>query len=283
MRFVAFSVQGEDRLGIERDGRIVDLSARTKQPLGFDVAFFDFTPDQILELADRPGPHYAPAEIQYRPAVSASATVFCAGLNYAKQHPVTGAVDERPPHPTIFLKTQDALVGHRETIEFPEGRSEQLDYEGELAVVIGRTGKNISLEDAYSHVAGYTVLNDGSVRDWQKHSLCSGKNFFASGSVGPFIVTRDEIDDPMNLRLTTRVNGTVVQNTNTSAMLWNIAELIHHVSRFTRLRAGDLLSTGSPEGSGASLRPPRFLRPGDEVEVEISGVGLLANKVGATR
>ena len=161
--------------------------------------------------------------------------------------------------------------------------SDQLDYEGELGVVIGRRGRHIPAGEAFEYVAGYTIVNEGSVRDWQQHGKqnCPGKNFFRSGSIGPWMVTADEIGDPMSLELTTRVDGELRQRGNTADMLFTIGEAIAHISRFTQLEPGDLISTGSPGGSAIERDPPAWLRPGQTLEVEIAGLGTLGNRVEA--
>ncbi len=158
--------------------------------------------------------------------------------------------------------------------------SEQFDYEGELALVVGRGGAGIAAGDALRHVAGYTCFNDGSVRDYQKHSVWAGKNFAASGAWGPWVVTADEIPDPARLTLCTRLNGEEVQRSSIGRMFFPVPAIIAYISSVTPLLPGDVIATGSPEGSGATRNPPRFLRSGDRLEIEIEGIGTLANRVG---
>jgi 2-keto-4-pentenoate hydratase/2-oxohepta-3-ene-1,7-dioic acid hydratase in catechol pathway len=275
MQIACFNMDGEIRLGIVSKDEILEIDPGS----GCGIA-------DALDLANLEMLRRAPvvrrhplASVAFRPMLAFGARVFCIGINYLKKHPIAGDITKAPEQPTIFPKLPESFIGHGESLETPKGASEQLDYEGELAVVIGRPGRNIDPATAYDHVFGYTVVNDGSVRDWQKHSLFSGKNFFRASSLGPTIVSRDEVPDPMNLLLTTRLNGTEVQRTNTSAMLFDVAFAIHHISRFTPLRPGDVIATGSPAGAGASFDPPRFLRPGDRLEFEIESVGKLVNTV----
>lgn len=279
MRLVSFAVDGTDRLGIEVEGRICDLSDHRQEFPDLVDLLNEDKRGRLAQLVTELEPRYRSEDVTFRPPVSAAAKIFCVGLNYVKRHPVTGEIAPRPPQPTIFVKTRDALAGHRQPIEYPTGISEQLDYEGELAVVIGRSGRHIRRADAPSHVAGYTILNDGSVRDWQKNSLFSGKNFYRASSCGPAIVTADTIRDPMRLTLVTRVNGEERQRASTDLMLFDVAEIISHISRFTPLSPGDVIATGSPDGSGGSLTPQHWLKPGDRIDIEVSGIGVLSNVV----
>jgi 2-keto-4-pentenoate hydratase/2-oxohepta-3-ene-1,7-dioic acid hydratase in catechol pathway len=207
--------------------------------------------------------------------------VICVGINYPKRHPVEGVLPP-PEHITIFGKMEGTLVGHGEALEVPRGEAAAtFDYEGEIVIVIGRGGRHIRRADALAHVAGYTIMDDGSVRGWQKQSLHAGKNFTRSGACGPWMTTADEIPDPSAMTLTTRLNGETVQHTPASAMIFPIPQVIEYVSHITELSPGDLISTGSPEGSGGSRQPQRFLVAGDRLEIEVSGIGTLANRIGA--
>jgi 2-keto-4-pentenoate hydratase/2-oxohepta-3-ene-1,7-dioic acid hydratase in catechol pathway len=202
--------------------------------------------------------------------------VICLGLNYRNHVEEVSA--GLPEHPTLFTKVPDALVGHGAPIVRPR-LSVQFDYEGEIAVVIGRAGRHIAAADAMDHVFGYTGLLDGSVRDFQRHSVSAGKNFWHSGSMGPWIVTADQVSDPAAITLETRLNGETVQSTTADLMLFDIPTTIAYVSSFTALAPGDVISTGTPAGVGAGRRPPLWMRPGDRVEVVVGGVGVLMNPV----
>ena len=219
------------------------------------------------------------SEVRFLPPLWDAGKVLCIGVNYAKRHPVHGEMPP-PEHISMFVKTHDALVGHLEPLEYPvEGPRDTFDYEGELVLVIGKEGRHIPKTEVFEHIAGYTVMDDGSVREWQQHSVAAGKNFNASGGCGPWMVTADEIDDPFSMQLSTKLNGEEVQNAKASDMIFDLPTLVNYVSTFIHLKPGDILSTGSPEGSGGSRQPQRFLVPGDELEISWSGVGTIRNKV----
>ena len=217
---------------------------------------------------------------RFAPVVPRPGAIWCVGLNYEDHRIETGR--ERAAYPTLFTRFWPSLVGHAEPLVRPE-LSRKLDYEGELAVVIGRGGRHIPEREALAHVAGYACFNDGSVRDFQSHSsqFGPGKNFHRTGGFGPWLVTADEIPDPQALAISTRVDGEVVQRSDTSQMTWSVRALIAYLSGITPLYPGDVLVTGTPSGVGVARKPPRFLEPGQLVEVEISGVGTLRNRVHA--
>lgn len=202
--------------------------------------------------------------------------ILCIGHNYPKEGNPHGNDPTAPP--TLFMRTAQSLVGHRQSIVCPSA-SREYDFEGELAVVIGRGGRRITVERALSHVAGYTCFLDGCLRDYQKHSLTAGKNFDSSGACGPWLVPASNVPDPQALTLTTRVNGEVMQHSSTAAMIRSVAMIISYISIFTHLEPGDVIATGSPTGSGNGRTPPRWLVPGDRIEVEIDKIGVLANTV----
>jgi 2-keto-4-pentenoate hydratase/2-oxohepta-3-ene-1,7-dioic acid hydratase in catechol pathway len=209
------------------------------------------------------------------------ARIFCAAVNYAAHRDEMGR-NERIAHPMLFLRTPQSLVRAGEALVKP-ANSECLDYEGELALVIGRAGRHVPREDALSLVAGWTPFLDGSVRDWQRHTaqFTPGKNFDASGSIGPALVDAATFGDYRAHDLTTRVNGAVVQHTPIALMLFDVETLIAYISGFTELRPGDIIATGTCGGVGEKRVPPLYLFPGDTVEVEISGLPLLSNPVRA--
>jgi 2-keto-4-pentenoate hydratase/2-oxohepta-3-ene-1,7-dioic acid hydratase in catechol pathway len=216
------------------------------------------------------------SEVRLVPPVSPVAKIICLGLNY-RNH-VDETHNDLPENPALFIKLPDALVGHDHPILRPKVSS-HFDYEGEIAVVIGKGGRHISREAAMSHIFGYTIMLDGSVRDYQKHSVTAGKNFWRSGSLGPWVVTADEIPDPTTLTLETRLNGTQVQHTTADLMLYDIPTAIAYISRWTPLAAGDVIATGTPGGVGARRVPPLWMTQGDRIEVAVSSIGVLANSV----
>ena len=216
-------------------------------------------------------------DLTFRPLLADAGRVFAIGLNYKKIYPA-GKQPPTPTSPPWFSKMPGTLVAHREAVVAPTV-STSFDYEAELAAVLGVGGRHIAVGDALDHVAGYTCLNDGSVREWQRHSVNAGKNFHRSGSIGPWMVTADRISDPQDLRLVARVDGEVRQDASTGDMIFTMAEIISYLSQIIELRPGDVIATGSPEGTGGSFDPPRFLKAGQQIEIEIEGIGVLTNDV----
>lgn len=227
----------------------------------------------------------------FRPDLTAAPVLPLAGLGTLPPVPDPGKIlcvatnfheagKEAPAYPLVFTRFSDSLTGHDQPLRKPAG-SEKFDYEGEVALIIGKPGHRIPRESAASHIAGYALFNDGSVRDWQKHStqFTPGKNFWESGSFGPWMVSRDAVPDLAALTLQTRVNGMVKQEVALSTMIFDPAWLIAYMSSFTPLAPGDVIVTGTPSGFGATRKPPEFLTPGDLVEVEVPGLGLLRNRV----
>ena len=215
-------------------------------------------------------------ELEFLPPIPNPGKILCIGLNYEDHRVETGR--SKTEHPTIFTRFADTQVGHLQPAWVPTASAEA-DYEGELAVIIGRAGRRIAASQALTHVAGYSCYDDISIRDWQRHTsqYIPGKNFPRTGGFGPWIVTADEIADPGNLDVTTRLNGSVVQHASTAQMIFPVPELIAYISSFTPLSSGDVIITGTPGGVGFKRQPPLFLRAGDTVEVEISNVGMLRN------
>ena len=209
-------------------------------------------------------------------------TIYCIGLNYRKHADETGA--KIPEHPVVFLKSPTAIQNPGAPIVLPRHlRSDQVDYEGELGIIIGWECKNVSRTNALNYVLGYTIANDVSARDWQKtwggSQWSRGKTFDTFCPVGPSFASRDSIENPNNLAITTRLNGATVQQSNTRDMIFSVAEIIEFLSGSTTLEPNTLILTGTPEGVGMSRKPPLFLKPGDTVEIEIEGLGLLSNPV----
>ena len=216
--------------------------------------------------------------VEWLPVIPRPGKILCVGLNYRAHVIETGR--EAPEYPLLFTRFAESQVGHEAPLIRPAA-STRYDYEGELAVVIGRPARHVSRQAALEYVAGYACFNDGSVRDWQRHSthFTAGKNFVGSGAFGPWLVTRDEIGDPAALHLRTRVNGQEVQSAPTGDLVFDVPSLIEYASTFTRLEPGDVLATGTPSGVGAYREPRLWLKPGDVVEVEIEGIGVLRNPV----
>jgi 2-keto-4-pentenoate hydratase/2-oxohepta-3-ene-1,7-dioic acid hydratase in catechol pathway len=282
MRFVSFEISGVPGYGVIVPGGIADLGRRCG-------ASYPTLADLIAarHVTDAAGYAAAPADyaldrVKLLPVIPNPKHIYCVALNYHDhfQEVSTGVRREAPSYPAVFLRAADSLTGHLQPIIRPKV-SIQLDYEGELAVIIGKRGRHISASHALDYVAGYSCFNDASVRDWQKHTkqATPGKNFFSTGALGPWLITRDEIENPHDLAITTRVNGAVMQDSRTSAMLFDIPAFIAYVSAILPLEPGDVLATGTPSGVGYSRKPPVFLAPGDTVEVEIERVGTLVNSI----
>ena len=220
------------------------------------------------------------SEVDFCVPINEKIKIICVGLNYKKIYPVQGETPPTPENIILFGKEHSSLVPHRASLEIPFGQPGlTFDYEGEVAIVIGKGGRNISVLDAESHIFGCSILNDGSVREWQKHSLYAGKNFQSSGSWGPCIVTKDEFNDLNSVKLSTFLNSELVQDTTVNKMIFSISEQIAYVSTLYTLNPGDVIATGSPDGTGGSRTPKRHLVSGDKLEVKVSGVGSLINYV----
>lgn len=212
------------------------------------------------------------------PTIPDADKIICIGMNYREHIKEMG---RKPPrYPAFFLRANDSLVGHGQPLVRPR-LSDKFDWEGELAVVIGRTARHVTRAEALAHVAGYTILQDGSLRDYQEHTtqFTAGKNFHQSGAMGPWLVTADEIPDPAALTLETRVSGGVMQRGEVADLCIDVPAIIEYLSGIMELRPGDVIATGTPSGVGAGRKPPRWLVAGDVVEVEISGIGVLRNAV----
>jgi 2-keto-4-pentenoate hydratase/2-oxohepta-3-ene-1,7-dioic acid hydratase in catechol pathway len=277
MRLMSAIVDDRPMFGVVVDDVIRDVSA---VPGWTSILDAISAPTVRLEEVAADAPSVPLDSVDFLPPVPAPRRILCAGLNYADHAAESLTPAPKGEQPVVFTRFPSSLVGHGRPILRPTA-SEQLDYEGELAVVIGQTTRNATPESAMAAVAGYSCFMDGSVRDFQRHTsqFTGGKNFDASGAWGPWIVTADEIADPAALTLTTRVEGEVLQQATTKDLIFSIADLISYCSTFTTLEPGDVIATGTPGGVGAARTPPRWLRPGETVEVEIDGVGALLNTV----
>lgn len=288
MRLVSYSTSAGSSVGVRVRERVVDISA-LRPDLPADMAeLLAAGPAVLRELAEclaGADTSRAPslAELRLLPVIPKPGKVLCLGLNYIDH--AREASLPIPKHPVVFLRATTSLVAANESIAAPL-LSDQLDYEGELAVVIGKSGCDISVESALSHVAGYSVFNDITVRDYQLRGpqWTIGKNFDRTGAFGPELVTADELPPGADgLRIQTRVNGQTVQDGNSADMIFKVAETIASLSETMTLEAGDVIVTGTPAGVGAARKPPLWLKPGDLCEVEIEGVGRLTTPVMAAR
>jgi 2-keto-4-pentenoate hydratase/2-oxohepta-3-ene-1,7-dioic acid hydratase in catechol pathway len=255
-------------LGREFGARAPDLKSLIAQDLMRDAAEFASRSTQTLGLD----------EVELLPVVPNPGKIFCVGLNYSEHVQESGR--EVTEHPTIFLRVSESQLAHGAAIIAPR-ESTRLDYEGEIAIVIGKAGRRISEASAYEHIAGYACYNDASVRDWQlaTSQWTAGKNFACTGAFGPWMVSRDEIADDRVMTLVTRLNGQEMQRTTTDKLIHGIPRLIAHISTFSPLAAGDVIVTGTPGGVGSRRTPPVWMKEGDVVEVEVDAIGVLRNTV----
>jgi 2-keto-4-pentenoate hydratase/2-oxohepta-3-ene-1,7-dioic acid hydratase in catechol pathway len=270
---------GKDFFGAASGDDVVTLNDRVGHS-NLRTALAAGALDAMRKAATEAKPDRKLKDVKFLPAIPNPEKILCAGVNYRAHAAETGR--ELPKQPSMFVRFTDTLVGHDGTMIRPTV-SDNFDFEGELAVVIGRPGRHIKAERALDHVAGYTCFVDGSVRDYQKFSVTSGKNFPGTGPLGPWIVTTDEIADPSRLTLATRLNGKDVQHSGTDMLIYSIPQIIAFCSDFTALSAGDVIATGTPEGVGHSRKPPLWMKPGDTLEVEITGIGILRVRIADER
>jgi len=282
MKLVSYGLGSTPHVGVVvGENRLASLSKRAPAlPLRLReiLSAGDEALSQARAVAATGESDHALDEVGLLPVIPDPPAIWCVGVNYDEHRQETGR--EPTKYPTLFLRIAASQVGHGQAMVRPKA-SVELDYEGELAVVIGKPGRHIPESEAMRHVAGYSCYNDGSVRDWQRHTtqFGPGKNFHRTGAFGPWLVTPDELRDPYRQTLVTRVSGEELQRTEIGAMTFKIEFLIHYLSTVYELRPGDVISTGTPGGVGSKRKPPRFLKAGDHVEVEISGIGVLSNPV----
>lgn len=267
------------RIGVLLHDSIVELSNVATLDALFRSPELYAKARELAATAD--APRHALESVRFLPPLAAPEKIWCIGVNYQERNAEYRDNSELPRYPSLFVRNTGSFVGHGEALIRPRV-SEQLDYEGELVLVIGKTGRHIPREKAFEHIAGMTLANEGSVRDWLRHgkfNVTQGKNFDASGSIGPWIVTADEYDPRAEHTIRTRVNGELRQQDTTARLMFPFDVLISYLSTFATLRPGDLILTGTPTGTGWNLNPPRFLKAGDVVEIESPGIGTLRNAV----
>jgi 2-keto-4-pentenoate hydratase/2-oxohepta-3-ene-1,7-dioic acid hydratase in catechol pathway len=281
MQLISFARDGREGYGAVKDGGLIDLGAR----LGRDApALIDMIANGLqaraAEIVARAAPDFSLEDVTLDLPLTRPGKILCVGINYLDRNAEYGDGSEQPKHPSVFLRVPASFVAHGQPLIRPP-ETQQLDYEGEIALVIGRRGRRIPRAAAMSHVFGYTAANEGTAREWTRHgkfNVTQGKNFDRSGSIGPWIVTADAAAAGP-LRVQTRVNGEERQNDTTDRLLFPFDYLISYLSAFTTLEPGDIVLTGTPNGAGARFDPPRWLVPGDVVEVEIEGLCVLSNPV----
>lgn len=279
MRLISFRKGARESYGVLAAAGVIDAGARLgKRFPTLQSVLAGAALQELKKLAARAKPDYALSQVKLRPPIPAPGKIILVGLNYHEHRKETGR--QPLPHPTLFTRFADTLVADGEALVRPKA-STHLDYEGELAVIIGKAARRATPKTAMQAVAGYACFNDASVRDFQRHTsqFTPGKNFPKTAGFGPALVTADEVQRSQALSLTTRLNGQVMQQANTREMIFSIAQIICYVSIWTELRPGDVIATGTPAGVGFVREPPVFLKKGDVVEVEISSVGILRNPV----
>ena len=288
MKLLSYSVNGNASWGaVSADGAgVIDLKARLADIPDTMSLLAGGAPAlaRVRTAVQGARADHALADIAFRIPVPRPGKIFCIGVNYAHRNAEYKDGSNLPKYPSIFMRVPGSFVGHGQPLCRPR-ESTQLDYEGEIAIVIGVGGRRIPRDSATRHIAAVTCANEGTIRDWVHHAkfnVTQGKNWQASGAIGPWMVTADEFTAGYSdLRVQTRVNGEGRQDDTTANLMFDFAYLIHYLSIYTELEAGDVILTGTPIGAGIRFDPPRFLKPGDVVAVEVSGVGILSNPVEA--
>jgi len=281
MRFLTFNHAGKESWGVITDEGVIDLGNLIGSSL-LEVLQQDRL-EAMKKLANGLEIDYQAEEVEFLPPISNPGKIACVGVNYANRNAEYKDGSEAPKFPSLFIRTPDSFTGHNKPLIRPP-ESHKLDYEGEIVIIIGKEGRRIAEEDAYDHIAGITIMYEGTLRDWVRHAkfnVTQGKNFIESGSIGPWMVTADEFTPEQfeNMRVTTRVNGEVRQDDTTASMMFPFKYIISYFSKFFHLKSGDVIATGTPNGAGARFEPPRYLAPGDVVEIDVEGVGTLVNGV----
>ena len=281
MKLMTFEINGNSTFGMIDGDKIFDIPKRLPDATGL-ISLLDLQTQKLfLGSIKASDADYNLADVSFRRPIEFPAQVVCIGINYGNRDEEY-ETSIKGNYPNVFLRTPETLAAHDQAMLVPP-ESEQLDYEGEIALVIGKSGRRIPRENALEHIGAITSLNEGCIRDWKRHgkaNITQGKNFYRCGAVGPWLVTAEEFSEGYsNLRVTTRVNGEIRQDDTTANILYDFSYLISYASTWNALEVGDIISTGTPTGSGARMTPPVWLRSGDNVEVEVSGVGVLRNPI----
>mgnify|MGYP001193516188 CR=1 FL=1 len=276
MKFVSFLLKGQAKFGISDDTNITDLTGKIKGANTLKELIANKGISESKEYAKKNTGNISLDQIEYLPVIPNPGKIICVGLNYSEHVKETGRTVEQ--NPVIFLRVPESQTAHKQPIQRPKV-STHLDYECEMAVIMGDAGKHIKPENALKYIVGYSCYNESTVRDWQQHTrqFGMGKNFEKTGSFGPHMVLAENISDYTKLSIQTRLNGKVMQDAKLSQLIFDIPTLISYISKAIPWRAGDVLVTGTPGGVGFKRKPPIFMKEGDQVEVEISEIGILSN------
>ena len=281
-RIATYSIGGKTAYGAVVDGGVVDLSARFGKdyPTLREVIAAGALTRVAEDAAKRSADHPLDA-ITFLPPIPQPEKIICIGVNYPDRNAEYKDGSDAPKYPSMFMRTPRSFVGHNAPLVRPRA-SPQLDYEGEVVIVIGKSGRHVPESAALNHIAAITLCNEGTIRDWVRHAkfnVTQGKNFESTGSLGPWLIPYVAEAQIADIRLTTRVNGEIRQDDRTSRLIFSFRYLINYISTFTTLVPGDIIVTGTPTGAGARFDPPRYLTPGDVIEVEAEGIGTLRNGV----
>lgn len=279
MKLATFSAGGRTSYGAVVGDGIVDLAMRLSHPSLLDLLRAGALGEAKVAAGEKPD--LALADATLHPPVHAPEKILCIGVNYANRNEEYKDGSEQAKYPSMFFRTPGSFVGSGQPLIKPSV-TKQFDYEGEIALVIGKEGRRIARERAHEHIAGYTLCNEGTAREWTRHAkfnVTQGKNFDSTGSLGPWMVTADAIDPGKPLHLTTKVNGELRQDDTTASLIFTFADLLAYITIFTTLKPGDIIVTGTPIGAGARFDPPRWLVAGDVVEIAVPEIGVLRNQV----
>jgi 2-keto-4-pentenoate hydratase/2-oxohepta-3-ene-1,7-dioic acid hydratase in catechol pathway len=277
MKLISFKKGSYVSWGAVVGDAVVDLRAATSIDSLNEAIAIDAL-KRLTDIVEKTAPAFKLEDLELLAVIPKPPKIFCVGTNYHDHRIETGR--EVPDYPVIFSRFSNSQVGHNHSIVRPKV-SEQLDFEGEIAVIISKKGRHIEERDAWEYVAGYAAYNDATIRDWQRHThqWIPGKNFPATGAFGPWMVTRDEIADGEDIHLITRLNGVEVQKSSASLMIFSIPKILSYISQFTEFEPGDVVVTGTPGGVGGKRNPPLWMKPGDLVEVDVGKVGVLRNTI----
>ena len=282
MRLASFRTGGRSSYGAVSERGVTDLGKRLGSTYPALIDLIAAGPAGLAAARAAGDAVDLPLDaIEYVPPVPGTEKIICVGINYPERLGEYDDGRDKPKYPNLFVRFPGSLVGHEAPIVRPK-HSDKFDYEGEIVIVIGKTGRDVPREDALGMIFGLTLGNEGSLRDWIRHgtlNVTQGKNFDRSGSLGPWIVPADELAPGQPLHLMTRINGELRQDDTTDRLTWDFAELIRYITMFATLKPGDLLFTGTPVGAGGHQKPPKWLVPGDVVEVEVPQIGVLRNRV----
>ena len=281
MKFISFTYENKNSFGVVKEDTVIDLTHYIDGVTDLREAIRKEKLNELSEMASFTETGISLEEVRYLPTITNPEKIICIGVNYLDRNAEYKDDSELPKYPSVFMRTRESLVGHKEDILDPP-ESSQLDYEGEIVLIVGKDGRRIPMEQAKYHIAGMTIMNEGSIRDYLRHAkfnVTQGKNFAKSGSIGPWMVTADELNPFSSLEIKTKVNGELRQNDNTDNLMFSFEYLVSYLSTFYHLKAGDIIATGTPNGAGARFDPPKYLTAGDIVEVEVSGIGSLKNGV----